>query len=152
MELFEQSGHLTDEALRLLTADALDELSRLEVSEHLSYCDRCLDRYLALLSDGALEMPEHTCAVPLAKRIRQGTIHALTSRYATAAAAIAIVIALWSGGGFGALVSLPAKLTAIPVSVSQSLEQTHVDAQSFFDSIGGWMTGETTHQTNFGGK
>lgn len=152
MELFEQSGHLKDEALHLLTADALDEFSRLEVSEHLSYCDRCLDRYLALLSDGALETPEHTCAVPLAERIRQGTIHVFTNRFATAAAAIAIVVALWSGGGIGALISLPAKLTAIPANVSQSIEQNHGNAQSFFDSIGGWMTGETDHQTKVGGK
>ena len=39
MELFDKNGHLTNEALAALDSNALDELTRLEVSEHLSFCE-----------------------------------------------------------------------------------------------------------------
>ena len=54
MELFDpMTGCLTDEGLQALTAGGLDELARLEAAEHLAFCDRCLDRYTALLADPA---------------------------------------------------------------------------------------------------
>lgn len=71
MERFEPNGHLTDEALFALVSGDPDELSRLEVSEHLSYYDRCLDRYLALLSDSTLEAPAHSCREPLSRQAFQ---------------------------------------------------------------------------------
>ena len=46
MELFREDGCLTDEGLDALIHIQLDELGRLEAAEHLSYCDRCLDRYM----------------------------------------------------------------------------------------------------------
>ena len=50
MELFDKNGCLTDEGLQALQAGGLDELGRLETAEHLSYCDKCMDRYTALLA------------------------------------------------------------------------------------------------------
>lgn len=47
MELFDKNGCLTDEGLQALQAGGLDELGRLETAEHLSYCDKCMDRYTA---------------------------------------------------------------------------------------------------------
>ena len=39
LDLFDQNGHLTDEALQaLIREEDLDELQRLEISEHLSFC------------------------------------------------------------------------------------------------------------------
>ncbi len=57
MELFDKNGCLSDEGLHALTAGRLDELGRLETAEHLSYCDKCIDRYTALLTADALETP-----------------------------------------------------------------------------------------------
>ena len=57
MELFDKNGCLTDEGLQALQAGGLDELGRLETAEHLSYCDKCMDRYTALLTDDVLEQP-----------------------------------------------------------------------------------------------
>ena len=38
LDLFDQNGHLTDTALQALTwAEDLNELQRLEISEHLSF-------------------------------------------------------------------------------------------------------------------
>ena len=40
--LFYEDGHLTDEALQaLIREEELDTLQRLEISEHLSFCDLC---------------------------------------------------------------------------------------------------------------
>ena len=47
-ELFLENGHLSDAGLAALRDGQLDELARLEAAEHLSFCDACLDRYLAL--------------------------------------------------------------------------------------------------------
>ena len=50
MELFDQNGCLTEEGLHAVIGGQLDELGRLEAAEHLSYCDKCMDRYTALLT------------------------------------------------------------------------------------------------------
>ena len=60
MELFDKNGCLTDEGLQALQAGGLDELGRLETAEHLSYCDKCMDRYTVLLTADALETPPHS--------------------------------------------------------------------------------------------
>ena len=59
MELFHENGCLTDEGLQALVNGELDELGRLEAAEHLSYCNRCLDRYTALLTGDVIEQPAH---------------------------------------------------------------------------------------------
>ena len=63
MERFHTDGHLTDEALAALIRDGRpDELSRLEIAEHLSFCDVCLQRYTDLLSGTTLLEPERSCS------------------------------------------------------------------------------------------
>lgn len=49
MELFDAKGCLSEEGLQALVGGQLDETQRLEAAEHLAYCDRCMDRYTALL-------------------------------------------------------------------------------------------------------
>lgn len=55
MELFDAKGCLNEEGLQALVGGQLDETQRLEAAEHLAYCDRCMDRYTALLTDDVLE-------------------------------------------------------------------------------------------------
>lgn len=57
MESFRNDGCLSDEGLHALIAGQLDELGRLEAAEHLAYCDKCTDRYTALLTADALSDP-----------------------------------------------------------------------------------------------
>lgn len=57
MESFRKDGCLSDEGLHALIAGQLDELGRLEAAEHLAYCDKCTDRYTALLTADALSDP-----------------------------------------------------------------------------------------------
>ena len=120
MELFDPSGHLTDRALlALVRNEELDELARLELAEHLAYCDRCLQRYTALLADVPLLVPAHSCREGRWRRVRARTLRLLTSRYATAAAAVALALTVLWGS---AAISLPQRRPALP-EVPQQLQR-----------------------------
>lgn len=99
MERFRADGHLTDEALSALVRDRCpEELGRLEIAEHLAYCDLCLQRYTDLLGRTELLSPERSCQKTLWARIRARALRLVTSRYATAAAAVALALTvLWGG-------------------------------------------------------
>ena len=101
MACFDSHGHLTDQALRaLIQEEPLEELERLEIAEHLAFCDQCLQRYTELLTDDTLLTPSPACREGLARRIRRRVIQMFTSRYATAAAAVVLALTLlWSGMG-----------------------------------------------------
>ena len=109
MDVFCEDGHLTDRALMILSrGGSLDELTRLEVAEHLAFCDRCLDRYTALLAGTELLTPEHSCQKSLWRQIRSRAVSMLTSRCATAVAAVGLALTVvWGGGNVIPLPSLP---------------------------------------------
>lgn len=95
MEIFRNDGHLSGEAiLALVQGDALDELTRLELAEHLSFCDACLQRYTEAMEAAPLLTPQQSCRDGVRRRIRQRTVRILTSRYAAAAAAVAVALTL----------------------------------------------------------
>lgn len=99
MESFRHDGHLTDAALTaLIQGQPLDELERLEMAEHLAYCDLCLQRYTERLCEDTLLTPRESCRDSLLRRIRRRTVQLVTSRYATAAAAVALALTLLWGG------------------------------------------------------
>ncbi|WP_308753268.1 hypothetical protein [uncultured Anaerotruncus sp.] len=100
-ELFDQNGHLTDDAFgALLRDEPLDEMERLEISEHLSFCDRCVERYAALLDGSALLSPPEPVAPPVFRRIRERARKIFVNKYATAAAAACFAIMFWNIGLF----------------------------------------------------
>lgn len=62
MERFRADGHLTDEALlALIRQEEQSELERLEIAEHLAFCDACLQRYTELLAESPLLTPVSSC-------------------------------------------------------------------------------------------
>ena len=140
--MFDPTGHLTDHALTALASgEDLPELTRLELAEHLAYCDLCLQRYSDVLTAEVLLPPPVSCEKPLLRRIRIRTLSILTSRYATAAAAVALALTLlWSD------VSLPVKPDSEPSfvpSFSETVSRWKEDAledllngtQTIFDSL-----------------
>ena len=93
--MFDQNGHLRDQAIAaLVSGEELDALTRLELAEHLSYCDFCLQRYTDALAGNLLLTPEVSCRHTIWRKIRERTVRTLTSRYATAAAAMALALTL----------------------------------------------------------
>ena len=97
MELFLENGHLTDEALHASLEGTLDEMGRLEVAEHLSFCDSCLVRYTSLLEDDVLLEPEHPLTPGVLERIRRRVVRVFFNRYA---AAVVLAVTFWSTGLF----------------------------------------------------
>ena len=96
----DETGCLTDGALAGLMEGSLDELQRLEVSEHLSYCDACVERYTALLTDGVLlEAPELMKQSVLAA-LRRKAAKVFVNRYFHMAVAASLTLVLWGSGVF----------------------------------------------------
>ena len=141
---FRPDGHLTDEALAaLVRSEPLDELVRLELAEHLAYCDDCLQRYTDLLAEDALLSPARSCRESLWVRLRMRTLRLVTSRYATAAAAVALALTvLWGSVG----VKLPAapplpevsqRFQSWPERWNDSLRGALSQFNDLFDDLGG---------------
>ena len=100
-ELFDREGCLTDFALRTLTQGGrLEELERLEIAEHLSFCDRCVARYTALLEQAPLQAPPEPLAPTVWQRVKRQARRIFLNRYATAAAAACFAILFWNLGVF----------------------------------------------------
>lgn len=49
MERFDDNGHITAQGFSLLLHGEPDTLSRLELAEHLSFCDECCQKYADLM-------------------------------------------------------------------------------------------------------
>ena len=139
MEVFDLAGHLTAPALLALVRneDTLDALSRLEMAEHLSYCDRCLQRYTQLLAQDALLTPDHSCRESLWRRIRARTMGILASRYATAAAAVALALTVLWGSAAVSLPEAPRHFQNWPERWSDTLDGGLSRLNAMFDDLGG---------------
>ena len=144
MELFDPAGHLTDGALLALAHEEVpDELARLEMAEHLAYCDQCLHRYTALLAEAPLLTPAHSCRESLWRRVRARTLRLLTSRYATAAAAVALALTVLGGSAAvplpkrPSLPEVPQRLQSWPQRWSDSLDGALSRFNDMFDDLGG---------------
>lgn len=139
MERFRADGHLTDEALAALVRDEdLDELGRLEIAEHLSFCDSCLQRYTDLLAGTELLAPERSCQKALWARVRTRTLRLVTSRYATAAAAVALALTVLWGGQ-----ELSFSRPAAPEPRSPVAERLHSWPERWNDALSETLSGVT---------
>ena len=142
MELFHKNGCLTDEGLQALVNGELDELGRLEAAEHLSYCNRCLDRYTALLTGDVIEQPAHSVAVPVIRSIWVRLMQNTWGRAAVAGVAAALALTFWSAGVFQAPQALRERKPLpepTPPAVQQSMESGVItgaldSAKDFFSS------------------
>ena len=142
MEIFRHDGHLTDGALAALVArEPLDETARLEIAEHLAYCDLCLQRYTDALAGAPLLTPERSCQESLRRRIRARTVQIFTSRYATAAAAVALALTvLWGSAGMTLPEGFPLPEDRPTVSDglrkwNESLDNAMSGVNDFFDGL-----------------
>lgn len=118
MELFNEKGCLTDDGLHALVEGRLDELGRLEAAEHLSYCDRCIERYTALLSGSAMETPQSSVLAPVMKSLWVSIMQNTAGRAAVAGVAAVLALTMWGSGGLSRVVSrdnrLPVQQPAAP--------------------------------------
>lgn len=138
MDLFTPDGHLTDQGLKALIDGTLDETERLEVGEHLSFCDKCIDRYTALLTGEVLMEPENDQVLPTMRRVQKRRVNDTLRRYAAAAAAVAIGSTLWYTGIFTsvatALAESPTQLLNAQLEIRQP-DPASEHKQSLGDTI-----------------
>ena len=127
MELFDKSGCLTDEGLQALQAGQLDEPGRLEAAEHLAYCDKCTDRYTALLTADMLEEPPRSAHKAVMAAIWVRLMQNTWGRAAVAGVAAVLAFAMWRTGTIGQLLAFRQQLHSWTPTVSQS--QTEESAQ-----------------------
>ena len=161
MKKLDNNGHLSGVTLRrLASGEALSEQERLAASQHLCSCDQCLLRYTELLTEETMPpLPERKKETWL-WRVRVRIVQLMTSRYATAAAAMAIAVTLWAGGCFHDVVSVTREVSQAqtPAAVTEFLHGWSEKVDQFCKDI--WNTvprqqdhGEkqTTVQTMQGG-
>lgn len=125
--LFDTAGCLTQSGLEALRDDRLDDLGRLEAAEHLTFCDRCLARYTALLESIQLSAPMRDLIPQVQALMRLRAFRVMTNRYVSAAAAIALALALWRFGMFGGVPGTAPRPQEEPrqkASISQMLSDT----------------------------
>ena len=133
MELFDENGCLTNEGLRALTENQLDELQRLEAAEHLSYCNRCLKRYTELLTENALQDPPRDLAGPVRRSLLARMMHTVWGRSVVAAAAVVLAFGMWQAGLFHSSLWQPD--SALPLAVSDTFVQAGDELSQLFDSL-----------------
>ncbi len=151
MELFHENGHLTDDAIQALLNDSLDELGRLEVAEHLAFCDDCLITYTALLTEDTLLTPAAPVALTAWEKIRQKARQSFFSRYVSAAACAALALLLWTTGIFNldiktfsenTLTTVNETTQMISSSTSGWAQDRIADIQNIFDKEEGTVKNE----------
>ena len=98
MESFRNDGCLSDEGLHALIDGQLDELGRLEAAEHLAYCDKCTDRYTALLTADALSDPPRSVRRTVMGTIWVRLMQNTWGRAAVAAVAAVLALTMWRTG------------------------------------------------------
>ena len=127
MELFDKNGCLTDEGLQALRAGQLDELGRLEAAEHLAYCDRCTDRYTALLTADVLQEPPRSAHKAVMGAIWVRLMQNTWGRAAVAGVAAVLAFTMWRSGTVEQLLDFRQELRSWTQEASQS--QTEEPAQ-----------------------
>lgn len=98
MDRFTADGHIAKEALQDLLNDNLDELGRLELAEHLSFCDCCLEQNTLMMTDEYLVTPEEPLKEPVLKRIRRKAARIFFNKFTTVAAAVVLAVAIGISG------------------------------------------------------
>ena len=143
MDIFRHDGHLTDGALAaLVVGEPLDETARLEIAEHLAFCDLCLQRYTDALTGTELLTPEQSCRESLWRRIRARAARLFLNRYAAAAAAVTLALTmLWGSAGVTLPERLPLPEDRPTVSDglrkwNESLDSVMSGLNDFFDGLG----------------
>ncbi len=107
---YKQKGHVTDDDLRCLTEEHATEEQRLEISEHLSNCMSCTERYLAILEQAPLY--EVAVASKVQRRIAKKKWAVVLGRYATVGTAACFAVIVY----FSSLLT-----TQYSSSISQSI-------------------------------
>lgn len=135
-KLFDAEGHLTDEGLYALKDGTLDDLGALEAAEHLSFCDRCLLRYTAMIDAApeCLQQPMRDLIPQVQALMRLRRFRIMTNRYVSTAVAAGLAFVLWNVS----LIASPkmqSAETARPMPQATFGQKVNAAVGSFYQSL-----------------
>lgn len=96
-KLFLPSGCLSDRGLSALVREELNEEQRMEASEHLDFCDSCVERYAALLGGEELLTPPAPVAPAVMEKLRPKARMLFFGRLMRVSIAAAMALVIWNG-------------------------------------------------------
>lgn len=99
-DIFNDSGHITDYGFELLINGEPTELERLEIAEHLDYCDLCVAEYTKKLENITLLTPVNSVSESVFKQIRNKAVKVFFSRYTMVGIAACMTMIMWVSGVF----------------------------------------------------
>lgn len=97
---FGSDGHLTDDAFIDLDSGIADEMTRLEISEHLSFCDECVLRYSEYMENSVLEEIPPNLTKDISKAVVKYSLKDNIKRYLLVGTAACFAITFWVSGVF----------------------------------------------------
>lgn len=133
----DDTGCLTDFALNSLVKGSLEELERLEAAEHLSYCDRCVERYTALLTEEALLEPPELMKQSILSSLRKKAARVFVNRYFHMAVAASLTLVLWGSGVFSTFGQ------ELPIKREESLWENRTPETSVSQRLGEFASNVT---------
>ncbi|MGI5893106.1 MAG: zf-HC2 domain-containing protein [Candidatus Merdivicinus sp.] len=101
MKLFQEDGHISQDGLNALIREELDETQRMEVSEHLDFCDICIDRYSGMLTEEVLVVPPVEFVPQVMQNVRSKTRIVVLKRFVRVAVAAVMALVVWNGAFLG---------------------------------------------------
>ena len=139
-EIFDEEGHLTASALQTFfqpwQEEEFSQLQRLEIAEHLSFCDHCVLCCTEILTDDRLLTPSDvvvsTVMTELSKRERKRNLH----KYASVVIAAGFALLFWVAGVFSLPVPVEEFSQLMPFSgFTNGMEQKMVETTEFTSEI-----------------
>lgn len=155
MKLFDYEGHLTAEGLKGLTDGTLDEMQRLEASEHLDFCDSCVERYALALTDDVQMEPPAGLAPWIFGRLRARLRSVFFSRFSRVAVAAVMTLVIWNGAFVGeGLLTRSAQwiqdYSKNPGALSETLNEWGSSLQDLGDGFNRWFAQNFTFHSSAG--
>lgn len=123
----DETGCLTAFALDALVEGSLGELERLEVSEHLSYCDCCVERYTALLTGETLLEAPDLMKQSVLSTLKKRAARVFVNRYFHMGVAACLTLVLWTTGVFTSVRDIPTIPLPIEPQRGQATISEHLE-------------------------
>ncbi len=108
---FTKDGHITKQAYALFLSGDMCEKSRLEIAEHLSFCDECIEHFVLAIGQEALVSPPNSTRSSIIKTIYARVFNAVFNKYTAYIAAACIAFVLWGTGVSTNIAKVPAQLS-----------------------------------------
>ncbi len=133
-ELFNKDGHITEYGFKLLIEDNnLNELNRLEISEHISFCEECLSKYITLLDNSVLISPTKTTVPVIMKEIIKDTSKFYLKQYISMFVAACFALIFWVTGVF--TVPVYAEYDVFQLSITEKTNSISNAINELFNNI-----------------